>query len=263
MPIGSMCGGPAGRRPAARVWWCEIATFTLTGTEELPNGGESGGVNAGVSNDSGVPAFFLSYARQRSLKRSVSSSTANNDIRQFFTRLSEDVAQMLTPLPGQDPGFMDTTMQAGYDWNDEILWAAGSCQVFIAMLSPAYVFSSEWCAMEWDIFARRNVIPLDGAQPVNRTAILPVLWAPIADPLPPRVRAVQMFSPTSVGGATEALYRDHGVFGLIRMRRRNAYTTVVWTLAKQVVQTMRELRVETWVPDNTEGLRRTFLEEAV
>ena len=62
------------------------------------------------------PVFFFSYARQRPLNNPVAMSAVDAEVRQFFTRLSEDVAQLLPRLPGEDPGFMDAALPAGTPW---------------------------------------------------------------------------------------------------------------------------------------------------
>jgi hypothetical protein len=156
---------------------------------------------------------------------------------------------------------MDRTMQAGKVWNEELVWAAGTSQVFVALLSPPYVWTSEWCAMEWDLFSRRAVEPKPNKRLDNSTAIIPVLWAPTDDPLPPAIRKIQIFMPSGVPGSTESLYRRHGIFGLLRMRRRNAYGTVVWTLAQEIAATYNTRSVRRWVPAGTAGLRRSFEED--
>jgi TIR domain len=179
-------------------------------------------------------------------------------VRQFFTDLSENVSQLSALLPGQDVGFMDMAIDAGSAWSDDILWAAANCQVFVALVSPNYVKNSEWCAMEWDLFSQRRVFDRAYHRVSTTSAIIPVLWAPVESRLPREVADIQTFSPVAVKGDAEALYRDHGIFGILQMSRRSAYNAVVWTLAKTVVSTYNALWVEPVAITDTAGLRRRF-----
>ena len=59
-------------------------------------------------------------------------------------------------------GFMDQEMPGGMQWADELLHAAGTCQVLVALLSAPYL-KSEWCGMEWHAFSQRTVTEAGGS----------------------------------------------------------------------------------------------------
>jgi TIR domain len=104
-----------------------------------------------------VLIFFLSYAQARHIRTSQAGTyDANQSVVRFFDDLSMHVDQLVGSPTGVDPGFMDRSMQGGTRWASEVLAAAGTCHVFIPLLSPGYV-ESTWCAREWDAFSRRNV----------------------------------------------------------------------------------------------------------
>ncbi|MDQ4039155.1 MAG: toll/interleukin-1 receptor domain-containing protein [Actinomycetota bacterium] len=86
-------------------------------------------------------------------------------------------------------------MVGGTRWAPEVLEAAGTCHVFIPLISLSYV-ESTWCAMEWDAFWQRNVIRRPSDSSGSQTAILPVTWLPMRkDQLPPAVQELQFFLP--------------------------------------------------------------------
>ena len=153
---------------------------------------------------------------------------------------------------------MDTTMEAGDVWSDELLAAAASCHVFIALLSPAYIWRSAWCAMEWDLFSGREVVRRTDGKASNSTAIVPVLWVPIKDDVPPRVERIQRFTPPPVPGKAESLYEEHGVFGLFRMGLQDEVGAVSWTLAQQIVSIYADHRVRRKGSPDITALRRSF-----
>lgn len=180
----------------------------------------------------------------------------------FFSDLSEIVNELVPVLPGDDPGFMDVTMKGGERWTAEVITAAGTCQVFIALLSGKY-FRSEWCAMEWDVFSRRKVIQRDGGPQDNDTCILPVYWAPIVGPIPPVVDAVNRFTPAGLpDDSFGAQYREHGIFGLLQQGQENAYQSIIWSLALRIQSLCYSHWVEPLIPPDTTGLHRTFAREA-
>ncbi|GAA2585112.1 TIR-like protein FxsC [Actinomadura fulvescens] len=172
----------------------------------------------------GEPVFFLSYARTAGSRRVVD----------FFNDLSTNIADLVDPEVGAEPGFMDKSIPGGGRWTDELLHAVGSCHVFVALLSMPFL-NSTWCGMEWYAFARRRVVDKEGGSP-RRTAILPVIWAPWPGHvrIPAAVSEVQRFSPEGLPDAEiTTLYRDEGLLGLQRIRP-DAYESVVWRLARRV-----------------------------
>lgn len=208
------------------------------------------------------PLFFLSYARSGIVPPGNGPLLGSNgNVVRFFNDLSRCVVELVDRIPGADPGFMDRSIQGGRRWTDQLLRAVGNCQVFVALLSNAYV-SSEWCGMEWDAFSRREVGTLeDGASP-DETCIIPVTWAPVSDKrLPTCVLAVQRFSPAELPNPVmEGKYEAEGIFGLLQLGLDTCYSTVVWRLAQQIRTVYYSHTVEPCTFKRTE-LRNIFDEK--
>lgn len=212
-------------------------------------------------DDPRAPVFFLSYARPRRVNVPVARPRyEDRRVERLFKDLT-DMVNELVPLPaGRDPGFMDRQLAGGELWEEELLRAVGTCQVFICLISPRYLNDSEWCAMEWDVFSRRKrVRRADGSPGGNETSIVPVLWAPVVDKIPDDVNAVTRFSPRDMPDpAYEAAYEENGLFGLLTQHQTDAYEAFVWKLALHVQRLNARYYVEPKVPRNTTGLRKSF-----
>jgi len=185
----------------------------------------------------GTP-FFVSYARARDGSGNPEAVRFSDRMtRQFFFDLSEDVGQLISRTTGADIGFMDTGIPGGTRWVDELLHAAGTCQVLIALVSAPYL-NSEWCGKEWCAFSRRTPQPvLDADISPRQGHIIPVLWAPIPFALPPPVSEEMIFSPSGTPQSElPAEYKANGVYGLLRMERKDSYQIVVWQLAKLIAK---------------------------
>jgi hypothetical protein len=141
-----------------------------------------------------------------------------------------------------------------------LLTAAGTCQVFIPLISPRLLYS-EWCAMEWDAFSRRTVVRREDRRSDHETAIVPITWSPTGPvELPPVVRDVQRFYPAGMRDLDiAALYQREGVYGLLELGAETAYRAVVWRLAQRVVATHRSHWVEPLIPAGVDGLRKVFM----
>jgi len=194
------------------------------------------------------PLFFLSYARAWPRP----SREANRHAIRFFDDLSENVSALVSRSAGEEPGFIDRSIQPGSRWTPELLHSLGTCQVFVALVAAPYLTSS-WCGMEWCGFAQRPVLPRRAAASDKQTAILPVIWAPYPDDRTPAVVAeVQRFSPPQLPAIElTAKYEQHGILGLMQMQRKHSYSGVVWELAKAIANLQdnhwvepRELRHE-------------------
>jgi hypothetical protein len=183
--------------------------------------------------DPRTPVFFLSYAR------AVRGVAPNARFFNFFEELSENVAQLVARPVGAEPGFMDRSIASGAHWTPELLKAIGTCQVFVALLSPPYV-SSMWCGQEWWAFKQREVVKRSG-EPDYQTAIIPVIWAPLADEdTPAAVHAVQRFSPDGVPDIdTVSRYQGEGVLGLLQMGLTERCGAVNWQLARRIAAVHR------------------------
>ncbi|MEV0152339.1 TIR-like protein FxsC [Micromonospora sp. NPDC050686] len=203
----------------------------------------------------GVPAplFFLSYSRPHR-----AAGGPFDYVPQFFEDLSVHVSELVGPEPGVDPGFMDSTMAGGQRWNPELLRAAGTCQVFVPLLSSA-LLGSDWCGREWHAFSRRRVVPRSPGFSAHETAIVPVNWSPTHEvDLPKVIRDIQRFSPTPMPADVVGKYEREGVYGLLTLRLENEYRAVVWRLAQRIVAIHRACRIEPLVPAGVGELRNLF-----
>lgn len=213
-------------------------------------------VTAEFDVDSSAPVFYLSYARPRPVLGDTRRDRPEH-VRNLFFDLSEQVAELVAPQAGQEPGFMDASLEGGGRWDDAILSAVGRCQVFVALLSPAY-FRSQWCAMEWNAFARRRVQPHYAGAAGHDTNIVPVLWTPRVGDVPEPVSRVSAFVPTGLPGDYAARYRENGLLGLLHTHQADVYHAVVWKLALRIRQQASASHVEPEVLRSTEGLARSF-----
>ncbi len=210
--------------------------------------------------DRGVP-FFLSYAHAAdALHPSGPAHEPNKLVHQFFADLTETVAQLIPLEVGAAPGFMDRSMGGGERWTAELLRAVGTCQVFVALLSPSYPRSA-WCGMEWQAFSQRRVEKPEGGDPVTQACIIPVIWVPVpVETLPKVIRDVQLFSPEGKPNSDVALnYRREGVFGLLWMQWNDSYQEVVWRLARKIAAIYYDHAVE-HCEFELDQLRNIFLE---
>jgi TIR domain len=212
--------------------------------------------------DSIAPVFFLSYA-QAGWPQAGTVRDLNSHVLDLFDTLSADIGELLGRQPGADPGFlwpgfMDRALGGGERWTEELLQAVSTSQVFVPLISPSQL-GSRWCAMEWDAFSRRKVVRHDGRTD-QESAIVPVLWTPIASDPPAVVSKVQMFSPTQLPPDYAAQYLRDGLYGLRMMGFTDVYRAVVWRLARRVVDIHRTHLVvpPDPVPTSTEGLRTSF-----
>jgi TIR domain len=207
------------------------------------------------------PAFFLSYARAKasSPREAGGLGDPNRGVKQLYADLNERVRQMLPLRAGEEAGWMDGRLEAGDLWSGELLRNLGKARAFVALLSPPYLQRSEWCAMEWDYFGRRDVRPQNGAARGSPpTAIIPVLWTPLDGTLPSMVAKVQRFMPSPVVTPEHIqLYESEGVLGMSDVNPV-AYRAVVWALARQIQETCAALEVAPTVSTSTARLRRSF-----
>lgn len=202
--------------------------------------------------DHGTP-FFLSYARARDGAGTQGMAHFSDlSTTRFFFDLCEDLGQLISRTPGADVGFMDTRTHGGVHWFEELLDAAGTCQVLIALLSAPYL-SSEWCGKEWCAFTRRTsqtLAGMDGSP--HQGHIIPVCWAPVRFTLPSAVQEEMIFSPTGAPNPElPAEYKANGIYGLLRMGREDSYKIIVWQLAMLIskVYHSQRLRTRKFQPD--------------
>jgi hypothetical protein len=191
------------------------------------------------------PLFFLSYAHSQVINRDRERRyERNRRFTRFFDDLSDNVAELVSRPAGSDPGYMDDrSITSGQRWNAELLRAIGTCQIFVALLSPNY-FTSLWCGFEWHAFAQRQVITYPEREKSNQAAIIPVIWAPIHEDVPAIVKEIQWFYPhDSSNSNIAARYESDGILGLLQLDP-DAYQAVVWQLAKRIAEICHDHRVE-------------------
>jgi TIR domain len=207
-----------------------------------------------------APIFFLSYAQARPSRTSQTSPRDTNlHVLRLFDDLSSHVGELLGSAVGEYPGFMDRSMEGETRWAPEVLAAAGTCHVFIPLISSGYV-ESKWCAMEWDAFWRRNVIRRPSDSSWSKTAILPVTWSPmLEDQLPPAVRELQFFLPQQLKDPDIVQrYLTEGVYGLLALNDEVAYQAVAWRLARRIRDVSLMYQVEPKIPTDPRQLRESF-----
>jgi len=207
-----------------------------------------------------APLFFVSHALQALGRREKDARRERSQsLLQFFDDLSENVADLVALPTGRDPGFLEGTIPGGSRWTDELLRAVGTCQAFVALLSPQY-FASAWCGMEWNAFSLREVVPRAQASkgPGHQSGIVAVNWTPVQEKQIPRVvNAVQQFSPEGLPDPDIARqYRSEGVLGLLRLGQNAAYEAVVWRLAQHIADNYFNYQVKPRI------LRRSDLRDA-
>ena len=215
---------------------------------------------SGEFEDPLAPVFFLSYARARKPNRStVAPYEVDAQGLRLYEHLSLHVNELVAIPPGRDPGFLDRTLDSGEQWEAQLLRAAGTCQVFVPLMSVAYP-GRKWCQMEWDLFTRRKVVRRSDGQPSGETAIVPVLWSPIdLTRLPEPIQAVQSFSPRGLPDDTiTPLYHANGLYGLLVMGAKVEYQAVVWKLAQRVAEIYYHNYVEPLQLPTSEGLGRLW-----
>ncbi|GAA0895903.1 TIR domain-containing protein [Virgisporangium aurantiacum] len=212
-----------------------------------------------INDDPRAPVFFLSYARQRQLHRPAAPpQPINQHVKRLYRDVSEHLGQLVGAFPGEDPGFMDITMEAGDLWRPQLLEKASTCQVLICLISTPYLIRSEWCAMEWDLFTRRRVLSRDDGKPANAKAIIPILWAPYTVDVPAEIDEVNRFVPTDLCTPENVdLYQSQGLFGLMAAGD-DAYRPIVWSLAMTVFRIHQRYWVEPLQLTGKETFRTAF-----
>jgi hypothetical protein len=223
------------------------------GPATTPASGERG------RRDQREVVFFLSYVRYRGVK----AASNYEAVRRLFVDLSMSVSQMVDLRAGQHAGFMDDAVESGGPWRGRRRRAVSSCHVFVSLLTPRYVDSSRWCAMEWDLFSRRRALhrdPPGGDDELPATApIIPVMWEPLNGPLPTQVAAVADFGAV-LSAPQRDKYRANGLQAL-RVIDPGAYRAIVTRLAREIARLYGLYQVEPLVLPDDRGLRRSFSAE--
>lgn len=215
--------------------------------------------------DPAAPVFFTSHATAYGSRIVHPTADPNGPFATFFRHLSEDVSQLVAGGPaGSDPGFLDRGMQAGVDWEHEILTAVGGCQVFIALLSAQFA-RSDYCGREFDAFTRRQTwLRAKERRMPGPQCVLPVIWAPNTR-VPRAVSRFQIFRPEPFGNRHLATdYEREGIYGLFRAEGPEGpiYRGAVWRLAQQIQRLVDTYWVEPWITRSSTSLNNVFDERA-
>ncbi|MEE6263342.1 TIR-like protein FxsC [Plantactinospora sonchi] len=211
----------------------------------------------------GAPVFFLSYAHAKH-STPAPPQDANKRVLDLFVDLSNHVVELLGLSAGSTAGFMDRALDGGQRWSDDLAFAAGHCQVFLALISPHYV-KSPWCAREWNAFTRRRYRLRPGAQAFpGETPVIPVNWSVVEKrQMPQAIVRKQIFTPTRLRGHIAPEYHHEGIYGLLSLgaNGRDTYDAVVWRLAQRIARAFHTHWVEPQVPENMRELPDTFEED--
>ncbi|MDG6106401.1 toll/interleukin-1 receptor domain-containing protein [Dactylosporangium aurantiacum] len=209
--------------------------------------------------DATAPLFFLSYARMTRLRRGpIAQPDPNLRVKQLFTDLSSHLNNLVYRETGADPGFMDLAMTGGEEWRPELLHAVGTCQVFVALLSPAYM-KSEYCALEWNAFTERPIHRRPGAPGHHETSVIPVVWLPSqSGTVPAAINKIQRFTPQRLPDENLAQqYADEGLYGLLTLGAEGT-DGIILRLAQQIRDLCWSHQVERRVLPDTKNISRTF-----
>lgn len=214
-------------------------------------------VRADVRLDPTAPIFYLGYAHSN--PGGPGSARSNSILQRLHHDLTGHLQELVGLMPGQEAGFVDLGIQGGEQWQAEAAVAIGTCQVYVPLISPAYL-ASRWCRFEWDGFAARAVRSRSGEPPMH-TPIVPVVWTPLdLATVPPPIRDVQMFTPASAAPGVLESYLREGLYGILQLHQEREYEVIVWRLAQQIVNLTMRYYLEPQIPEAT-GLRSSFLDD--
>lgn len=189
-----------------------------------------------------APYFFLAYAH-----------TAEEEwVKKLFRDLCTEIRERTAIPPTAQVGFMDDRIPIGADWREILHRALATCRTFVPLYSPRY-FQREECGREWHAF-RQRILDHRAQHAKTPSAIVPVLWTPTRDEeIADVARAIQ-FDHASLG----AVYAEEGFYTIIKNDTyRDAYTTAVQRLAKQIIKTANESKLEPCDPASF-GLEDAF-----
>ena len=193
----------------------------------------------------GTP-FFLSYARARDGSAHPGTARSPDLIAErLFDDLRENLGQLIALPTGADIGFIDRGMWGGTKWPAELAREVGTCQVLVALVSAPYM-GSEWCGKEWYAFTNRVPRQLPGAQASNHHGcVIPVRWAPVELGMPSPLREDMFFTPDSAPEPDlPELYRQNGIFGILRMGLEDYYQIIAWQLSMLISKVYYSLHLE-------------------
>ena len=176
--------------------------------------------------------FFVSYARANT-KRAADSEL----VRSFVEELESYVVQSMEKVPEEACFFDRTNIEAGSSWPSDLCDALRKARVGICLYSPSY-FSSTWCGKELQVFLDRaaGAGGLPGDPPA--TAIIPVIWIPATQGLPPALKNIQTHD-----AAFPEIYHQIGLRQVMNVGTKADLYNVVSALAKRVVSAVKANRL--------------------
>jgi FxsC-like protein len=207
-----------------------------------------------VAYDIPAPYFFLSYARSNPLPNSPEENP-DKPVETFFGDLVDAVRRHATVGAEHVSGFFDQKIPVDSDWKQFATRALSAAQVFVPLISVAYLTNS-WPGLELASFKKR--VEVAGRQnPLER--LVPVLWAPIAgvpideDQYPDDLRDVLDSS------VTEPDYADNGLRALLKLQSyHDLYEVVVDRMGKRIAQIAERDPIKPVAPEKVGDIESAF-----
>ncbi|WP_405730187.1 TIR-like protein FxsC [Streptomyces sp. NBC_00028] len=182
------------------------------------------------------PYGFLSYGRNPESPESY--EPPDELLVRFRGRLSRHLRELTDLRAGIDAVYLDKEIPVGSAWKDVLKDRLARCQVLVPALSPR-LFSSKWCALEWECFERRQQLQRDRGTFI-RDAIVPVLWAPLRpDEIPPPYSEMQYTHQDF-----HADYQKLGLLGLYSLGRHTTANGIAFQLAQTIARVAVMARLE-------------------
>ncbi len=178
--------------------------------------------------------FFLSYARR--------DAVGNSYVNRFHKMLAERIGQLAalpTGISDDEIGYVDTKIEPGENWPDELAAALRMSKAFVCLYSPAY-FNSDYCGKELQAFrSRLNAVTSSSASRATPPLIFPVLWDRadrLPKVLPQALRDIQY-----TYGLADELYNSEGLCQLMSLSRHHDKRLEFFNrMAETIVQRIRE-----------------------
>jgi hypothetical protein len=225
----------------------------------MPDKGDSPrtGDDAPVAHDEtpvadDAPYFFLSHAHAGA---SEVGGDPDVEVVDLFHLMCKHIRQ-LTSLPVDvDPGYLDLRVQVGTSWHAELQAKLATCRVFVPLYSPR-LFTSQWCGWEWDAFVRREAAHAarqPAGHPYPFSAIVPVIWARVADDSLPRCARRLQYSDSRFGGE----YRKQGLYSLLILDEPS-YKRAVLRITQTIIDVADATRLRACAPSLFDPPRNAF-----
>ena len=185
-----------------------------------------------VAHDLPAPYFFLSYARSNPLPNSPEENP-DKPVETFFGDLVDAVRRHATAGAEHVSGFFDQKIPVDSDWKQIATRALSAAQVFVPLISVAYLTNS-WPGLELASFKKR--VEVAGRHnPLER--LVPVLWAPIAGVPIDDVQYPEDLRDVLDSSVTEPDYADNGLRALLKLQSyRGLYEVVVDRMGERIAQ---------------------------